>query len=430
MSDRHAAAIGKAIDEVTVIDPHCHLRLAKPAADNLADIVLYHHVWIELVSSGMDEREVSKAGLPHECADPGIPPRERVRRALPYLANIRNTTLGLYLRWVLQDLYGLDAALTEGNLDKAWAVVEKKGRDPAWQEELLRGRCRIECSISVEHGSEPYCERMLRGREWAPFRLDFGKQSPADVLADMDKTLGRALASADDYREFLAKGVESLPLDDLRFLGFWLSPHLTNAQVRDADVTAIIGKVRDGVPLAQAELGSFAFFGMVNALEALKQTGLRTIQVIVGANCLPPHRAITYYGQNLTEALGRVAGAFPAFHFNTSSASDQYTQDLGVLAKHVPNISVAGYWWHTLYPFYIRKSIETRLDMVPMNKIVAFFSDAYHAEWCYPKLKMVKQLWAEILTERVEKGWLTLETALALVRAVFYENPKRIYRIP
>ncbi|MBN1672963.1 MAG: hypothetical protein JXR37_18100 [Kiritimatiellae bacterium] len=425
--DKKDERIHNALAEVKTIDPHCHLRLAKPAADHLADIVLYHHIWIELVSSGMDEHEVSQAGLPHECADPGIAPLERVRRALPHLKNIRNTTLGLYLRWVWQDLYGLEPELTDQNLQKAWDLVAAKGADPAWQEEVLRERCGIEASISVENATEPYSEKMLRGREWAPFRLDFGKQSPQDVLRSMDKQLGREINSADDYREFLANGVDALPIDDLKFVGFWLSSHLTNRRIRDAEVSAIIGKVREQAPLQPDELGSFAFFGMVNALESLRRTSLRTIQVIVGANCLLPHRSITYWGQNWAEGLGRVAGAFPEFHFSASSASDLYTQDLAILGKHVPNISVIGYWWHTLYPFYIRKAVETRLDMVPLNKIVAFFSDAYHAEWCYPKLKMVKQIWGDVLSERVAKGWLAPDAAVDVVRAVFYENPRRIY---
>ena len=74
--------------EVSVIDPHCYLNPEKPAIDNLADILLYHHLWIEFVSSGMGQYEVTKAELPQEMEDPQIDPFERVLRALKYLQNI------------------------------------------------------------------------------------------------------------------------------------------------------------------------------------------------------------------------------------------------------------------------------------------------------------------------------------------------------
>ena len=106
-----------------------------------------------------------------------------------------------------------------------------------------------------------------------------------------------------------------------------------------------------------------------------------------------------------------------------------FFQDLAILAKHLPNISVAGYWWHTFYPFYIRKSLETRLDIVPSNKIIGFFSDAYHSEWCYPKLKLVKHILGDILIERVERGWYTLAVALDIINKLLYENAVRIYRL-
>jgi len=112
---------------------------------------------------------------------------------------------------------------------------------------------------------------------------------------------------------------------------------------------------------------------------------------------------------------------------NCSTASDLYTQDLGILAKHVPNISVAGYWWHVLYPHYIRKSLETRLDMVPANKIVGYFSDAYHAEWCYPKLKMVRKILGDVLLERVAQGLYTPRIAESLVEPILHGNAARIY---
>jgi len=122
-----------------------------------------------------------------------------------------------------------------------------------------------------------------------------------------------------------------------------------------------------------------------------------------------------------------IAGDYGDFAFNMTTAADAHTQDLAILAKHVPNISVAGYWWHTFYPHFIRKSLETRLDTVPLNKIVGFFSDAYHAEWCYPKLKLVKQILEDILVERVDRGWYSLELARTIVTRLLYSNPKAIY---
>jgi hypothetical protein len=154
---------------------------------------------------------------------------------------------------------------------------------------------------------------------------------------------------------------------------------------------------------------------------------VRTIQTIVGAEVLLPHRSLPQWDGAFVGSIGRLAGLFEDLHFDVSAACDVFIHDLAILAKHVPNVSVAGYWWHALYPSLVRKSIELRLDAVPANKITAFFSDAYHCEWCYPKLRMVKQIFHQVLSERVATGWYDEETVLSLVRPLFWENPLRIY---
>ncbi len=420
--------IRKALDDVRVIDPHCHLRLAKPAADTLADVVLYHHVWIELVSAGMSQYEVSASGLPHELKAPEMDPLERVRRSLKHLPNVRNTTLGLFLRWILRDLYGVDQ-LTESNLESVFADAAKRGADPAWQERLLRERCGIDHSISVEAHTSPYSPRMLKAREVFPANLIHGKQTSRDILSGWESGFGREIDTAHDYTAFLEKTVAGLPVRDYKFLGWWVVPYITHALSTEDHVTRTLRKVKDGVPLSHDEIGGFCCFGMTAMLHALRKTSLRTIQVIVGAEVLPPHRSLTHWDGNFCGAIGRIAGQFEDFRFDLSAAADAYTQDLCILARHIPNISVAGYWWHTFYPHYVRKSLETRLDTVPANKITAYFSDAYHAEWCYPKLKMVKQILEEILVERIDKGWCDIDIALDLIHRLFYENPKTIYGV-
>ncbi len=427
--NRAEQALQEALEETKTFDPHCHLRLAKPTADTLADILQYHHVWIELVSSGMDQKEVAESGLPQELMDPGLPALQRAARILKHLPNIENTTLGLLLRWLLKDLYGIEA-LSQSNLEQACTLVESRGRDPAWIRELLRNRCGIEASISVEYQGAPCSPALFRARELFVVNLTSGKQSPAEILASWEKSFSKEIRNAADYQDFLQATVDSLQAFDFRFIGLWVLPYLANEPPAERSVTAIIEKVRKHEQVSKEELGAFCTYGLVRLLELTRKTSIRLIQLIVGAEVLLPHRSVTQWDGAFCGSMGRLANRFEDFHFSLSAASDAFTQDLGILAKHLPNISVAGYWWHTLYPFYLRKSLETRLDMVPLNKIIAFFSDAYFAEWCYPKLKLVKQVMLEILKERVAKGWYSTDLALRIIRMLFYENSIAIYRFP
>lgn len=427
--DTPGKEIGRALEQVKTFDPHCHLRLHKPGADSLADILQYHHVWIELVASGMGQYEVASTGLPQELRDPEIPPLDRARRILAHLPNIANTTVGLFLRWTLQDLYGI-RQLTAANLDETAALVEARGKDVAWGEEVLRSRCGIEASISVEDTGISSNPRLLRAREIYATNLISGKRSPSEMLAEWEQQFGHDIRNAQDYVAFVNGVLDAARLADHRFVGLWTLPYLSADLPDDRAITSVLRKARDHLPLDASEIGGFATFGTVCLLEALRRTSIRLIQVIVGAEVLSPHRSITHWHGAFAGSLARLVGRFEDFHFSLSSASDLYTQDVGILAKHLPNVSVAGYWWHTLYPFYLKKSLETRLDMIPIGKIVAYFSDAYHAEWCYPKLKMVKQVVGEIIQERIARGWYDLETALGIIQHIFYENPKRIYFTP
>jgi glucuronate isomerase len=417
--------VREALGNVKVIDPHCHLRPENPCADNLADILLYHHVWIELVSSGMPQHEVSRHGLPQELDDPGIPPLERAQRALKYMPNIWSTTSGLYLRWILKDLYGVQE-LNERNLKEVYQIVQERADDPGWEAELFE-RCGIERSITVE--ADVPSDRILVGNEHVLQSIVDGKRPSAEILDSMEQTYGQPIDDAEDYRQYVTGLVESLPTHKLVFVNVWSVPYLNEEYSAGEDMTRILRKVKQKREPTPAEAGGLSHFGLTAMLDALEGTDLRVLQLFTGAEVLPPHRSITQWSDRYCGAVARLAGRYDDFRFNLCSASDAFTQDLIILAKHIPNISLAAYWWHTLYPFYIKKSLECRLDAVPTNKIIAFFSDAYRAEWCYPKLKMVKQILEDILVERLEKGWYTLDMARDIVRKLFYENPKAIYDV-
>ena len=422
--------ISEALNSVAVIDPHTHLDGTRPAARNLADIVLYHHVWIELVSAGMAQNEVTVAGLPHELADPQMESLERVRRALPYLPRIRNTMVGTLLTWLLNDLYGIKDSLQKTNLDNLASDVERHNRDISWPERFFADVCGIEKAATVEKmGQKPFAR--LTGADERLRRLNIadGKASPRQLIQSMSGMIGRDIRNGADYMEFAKKLATDTSPGSPHFIGAWMPAFFTDELANEGEVTRIIEKAWDGKPLSGAEMGSVSYFGMMTALEALRKTNVRTIQLIAGAEVIPPHRSVTQWSGRFSGAAARLASKFEDFRFNISAASDAFTQDIAIMAKHIPNVSVAGYWWHTFYPFYIKKSLETRLDIVPASKIVAFFSDAYHCEWCLPKLRLVKQIMGEVLIERINYGMYDLDSALTIIPTVFHDAPKEIYRL-
>ena len=89
-------------------------------------------------------------------------------------------------------------------------------------------------------------------------------------------------------------------------------------------------------------------------------------------------------------------------------------------------MSLAGYWWHNFFPGTIRQVMAERLDMLPLNKQIGFFSDAYCVEWVYGKARMVQKQMARVLAEKIEQGQYTRDDALAIARSILYESPRTL----
>ena len=96
------------------------------------------------------------------------------------------------------------------------------------------------------------------------------------------------------------------------------------------------------------------------------------------------------------------------------------------MCRELPNFSLAGFWWHNFFPAAIRHVLAERLDMVPLNKQVGFFSDAYVVEWSYAKTIIVRKQMAQVLAEKVAQGQYTLAEALHVAREILYETPQSL----
>ncbi len=136
------------IGQTPIVDPHTHLRCDRPTAPDLAALMSYH--WVQT--------ELRAVGMPDDAMDPLLPADERVRRAIPYLARMRNTAMAWCLFRIFRDLYDFhDPHLTERNYRALFDKVAASGQDPSWASTVLRQRCNIRTVVTSlgNRGGEP-----------------------------------------------------------------------------------------------------------------------------------------------------------------------------------------------------------------------------------------------------------------------------------
>ena len=259
-----------------------------------------------------------------------------------------------------------------------------------------------------------------------PFCLQHKALDLREAFLRVEGSAGVAIVDADALRAAVDKVVRRQL--DILALTIWLPPDFIWREAEDAAVRRAVERLR--TPAASpSDRDVFVTRALCCALDVLRESGPKRVQVFMGAEVKLPHRSISIGSGLFGRELCKLFEAYPDIRFDLTTAAHIHTQDICIIAKHFPNVGVAGYWWHTLYPSFIREIIECRFDIVPSNKITAFFSDAYHAEWCYPKLKLVRKLLTEVLTAKVLAGDYSEDYAVDLARQALFENPKDLYGI-
>src|SRR5436190_24249113 len=90
MSDQLRQRLFAELDSIRLIDPHTHIEPKSAASKTLADILGYHY-YTELIHS---------AGMPRDqIEEPGLEPKEKVRRLVERIEPLRNT---IQYSWLLE----------------------------------------------------------------------------------------------------------------------------------------------------------------------------------------------------------------------------------------------------------------------------------------------------------------------------------------
>ena len=202
-----------------------------------------------------------------------------------------------------------------------------------------------------------------------------------------------------------------------------ISTDIHYSRVSDAEMEAAL---RRRSQAGAVERDIYASYVHELFLTALEQHGDEIVfQFSLAAEPLP-HETYTRISQSTLAQLAEMIVHHPRLHFQCLLASRHANQSLCTLVRELPNFSLAGYWWHSFFPDSIQQILSERLDMLPLNKQIGFFSDAYCVEWSYGKAFLVRKMLANVLKTRIDRGQYDLPEAISIARSILFESPQSI----
>jgi glucuronate isomerase len=434
-----ARAIEEALDSIPILDVHTHLCGPRLAARGLHDILLYHMVISDLYAAGCP----SGARL---TQFPGWPDRteahRRIEEALPFVRSIANTSGWWGVRIALRDLYDWTEPLTPDNWRRLDDCVRERADDAGWARAVLqRANIQRACAEFCRRGDGEGDDVLQYSLEWGMFmRTQWGEYDTA--VYDLERTWGRppeapvailgggtrprpdrTIRTVEDVHAAIAHYVHAIPATQVVSTAMGLSSDIDYRLPSDGEMAGALARRAEAGP---AERDIYAAYIGEAFLSALERARLGVLfQFSLGAEPLPFETA-SRVSQRTLGQLGELVARHPGLRFQCFAASRHANQTLCTLCRELPNLSLAGFWWHNFFPAAIRQVLAERLDMVPATKQVGFFSDAYVVEWAYAKTAIVRKQMTRVLAEKVVQEQYTVSDAVAVARQLLYESPQSL----
>lgn len=431
-SDLMSAArenILQALRGIRLIDPHSHINPHAPASKTLADLLGYHY-YTELAHS---------AGMPKVEIESRLnQPRELVGQLVKGLGHITNTAQYSWLIDICQRFFGLQGdSLDESNWEAVYDAAEAKMQMADWCDSVL-DQSNVE-SVFLTNDFDDSLEGFDTNVYVPCLRTDdlvfhLSKQEVRDRLAvssgiDLDGSLhSLRSALAQRFDRFVSRGARACAIS--------LPPDFLPQRVSDGRASmalnAILSKGSDADDAHKAAMARRVFWTIVELCDEYHLPMDLMIGVNRGVYAEGVHQGRDLYDSRVSLIQYReLFNTFPEVKFPISVLASVTNQELVSYAWIFPNVITSGHWWYSNTPSFIRRDAQARLEAVPRNKQIGYYSDAYKLEFIAPKFDMYRRILAGILFEDfvVERGW-SEEQAIELGRQVLRGNVESIFPYP
>ena len=414
------------ISAMPVIDTHEHLPFAESDRPRDVDVLreyLSHYLSADLVSAGLAPADLERA------KDPRVPLVERWELLDPFWEACRFTGYARALDVAVRGIYGIDGIRrdTIAPLDEAF----RASLAPGHFRRVLKDLCRIEVSLLDGFTGRFERDPDLFRRMWQPSYYLMPGPPKRRGIPWVEGVLGRPVRTLDDWLEgfdreldeAVASGIAGLKcaLAYERSIAFSSVPL---AEARDAFAAGIAawdhgGRAPDSpMPLPRPAQDFVMHHWLRRAgergLACQFHTGLQEGNGNLLANSDPM-------------LLNPLFLAYPGVRFDLFHIGWPFTETATAMCKNFANVFMDMCWAHIISPVAARRALSGFLDALPFSKISAFGGDYLFVDGVFGHLLMARENVARVLAEKVREGTFDRNQALAVARAVFHDNPARIF---
>jgi glucuronate isomerase len=426
MSDQLRMRLFAELDSIRLIDPHSHIEPRSAASKTLADILGYHY-YTELAHSAGLTRE--------EIEEPGLAPKEKVRRLVGHIEPLRNTIQYSWLLELSQAFFELspDEQLTTSNWEKLYDNAARKMAQPDWEQQVL-AHTKLDAVFLTNNFDDPL-EGFDTKRYIPCLRTDdlvFHLAKP-EVRQRLERATNTDIRSTASLRTAIGKLFQHFTSKGARACAISLPPSFTPNMCTQAEAENALAAAlsnTDAVSHKDAT-ARLVFWTLAEFCAEFKLP----FDLMIGVN-RAVYRAGVYQGQDLYDSrvsliqYKELFNAFPQVTFPISVLASVTNQELVSYAWIFPNVVTNGHWWYSNTPTFIERDAAARLEGVPQTKQIGYYSDAYKLEFVLPKFAMYKRILAKLLAERfvLDRGW-SEEQAVNLGRRVLRGNVERVFNM-
>jgi len=407
----------KAIEEFEIVDAHEHLPPEKVRLEQAVDVftLFSHYTRVDLLASGMSQEYWD------EIHDAKVPIEKRWAMFAPYLKSIR---YGAYARpayIAAREFYGFND-INETNYKALSERISDENTSGIYYR-VLRDKCKIRVALTQANRTDYDLDLLVPLMPldtYAAVRSKGSIEENATNLSEEAKTL-------DDYIEVIRKGLERWKSQGVVGLKMRSSPYSTPDR---SQAVALFDTLMRAEKTFEPSSGPQTPLSPSNPLysflidEMLVMAADLGLVVAVHTGMWGDFRLLD--PQHMIPILGR----HPKTRFDIYHMGIPYVRETAVMGKNFPNAWLNLCWCHVISPVIARSALDELIDLVPMNKIIAFGGDyRIPVEKVYGHLVMAREDIARVLGRRIEDRLLGENEAIEIAKKWFYDNPKELYHL-